>query len=85
MNLVGLFKEIISNNPPITYLDMDRFSDRFDCNESLGEIILEALLNSSITKIQYLNLSRNHSWFKNTNTGEYRIGVIDLLTEVICK
>ena len=62
---------------------MDRFSDSSDCNESVGEIILEALYNSSITTIQYLNLSRNQSWFKNTNTGEDRNGVINILTDVI--
>ena len=64
---------------------MDQFSDCFDCNESVGEIILETLLNSSISTIQHLNLSNNRSWFKYTNTGEDRKGVIDILTEVISK
>ena len=72
MNLVRLFREIIHNNPPIAYLNMDKFSDCFDCNESAGEIILETLLSSSISTIQNLNLSNNCSWFKYTKTGEDR-------------
>ena len=64
---------------------MDQFSDCFDCNESEGEIILETLLNSSISAIKCLNLSNNNSWFKYTNTGEDRKGVVDILTEFISK
>ena len=83
MNLVGLLREIIYNDPPITYLDMDQFSDCDYCNESAGQIILETLLNSSISTIQYLNLSHNRSWFRYTNTGEDIKVVIDILTDVI--
>ena len=38
---------------------MSLFSDKKDGNESAGEVVLEALLNSSICTIQYLNLSGN--------------------------
>ena len=51
MSLGGLIREIIQNNPPLTHLNLAAFSLANDGNESAGEIILEALLNSSITTI----------------------------------
>ena len=48
MSLASLFREIIQNNPPLTHLEIDRFSDDKDGNVSAGEVILEALFNSSI-------------------------------------
>ena len=44
---------------------------------------MEAILNSSITTIEYLNLEDNESWFKNGGTD--REGAVEMLTEVISK
>ena len=65
MNVASLIRDIIQNNPPLIYLDLNAFSDRFDVNENSGDIILDALLNSSISTIKDLNLGYNYSWFKN--------------------
>ena len=59
MNLGSLIRQIISNNPPLTYLNLYWFSGRLDGSESAGEIILESVLNSSICTIQTLNLYGN--------------------------
>ena len=81
MSLGGLIREIIQNNPPLTHLNLELFSRDEDGNESAGEIILEALLNSSITTIERLDLRFNSSWFKNNNTD--REGAVEMLTEII--
>ena len=52
MNMARLFREIIRNNPPLTYLNLNYFSNDKDSSESAGEVILEALLSSSIYTIQ---------------------------------
>ena len=85
MILAKLFREIIQNNPPLTHLRMMRFSGRRDGNESAGEIILEALLNSSIITIEELNLFQNSSWFENPRTSAEREGTVDMLADIICK
>ena len=56
MSLAILFKEIIQNNPPLNNLSLYGFSKNKDVNRSEGEIILEAILNLSISTIQNLNL-----------------------------
>ena len=51
---------------------MQYLSNVKDRDESMGELILEALLGSSIDSISDLNLSRNKSWFKHPDTNEER-------------
>ena len=86
MSVASLIRDIIQNNPPLAYLNLNCFSSYdSDGNVSAGEIILEALLNSSICTIQHLDLSNNSSWFRNDSTGEERKGVDDMLVEVINK
>ena len=50
INLAGLFREIIQNNPPLTHLDLKSFNGHYDDNKdknvSEGEIIMESLANS---------------------------------------
>ena len=81
MSLAVLLRDIIQNNPPLIHLNLELFSKFSDGNESGGEIIMEALLNSSISTIQHLNLSHNFSWFNHD--GADREGAIEMLTEVI--
>ena len=83
MNLGSLFREIVHKNPPLTHLDMSSFSTDKDGNESVGVTILEALVNSPICTIQYLNLSSNKSWFNKVSTAQDRQRAIEILTEVI--
>ena len=56
MSLVLLFREIMQNRPPLTHLSLYDFIHLKEVNESEGDIILKALLNSSISTIQNLNL-----------------------------
>ena len=42
---------------------MYRFSQHYDSVETMGELVLEALLSSDINTITDLNLSYNKSWF----------------------
>ena len=81
MSVASLVRDIIQNNPPLKHLNLRTFSEFKDGVESAGEIILEALLNSSISTIQYLNLSCNSSWFNHGDTD--REGAVEMLTEVI--
>ena len=46
MSLAGLIRDVIQNSPPLTHIDLKGFSAHKDTNESAGEIIMEALLNS---------------------------------------
>ena len=62
---------------------MELFSSNKDVNESVGELILEAFLNSSIQTIKHLNLSWNESWFNHGDTKEEREGIVEMLTEII--
>ena len=86
MSVAGLIRDIIQSNPTLTHLDLKRLSEEsdFNYNESAGQIILEALLNSSISTIEHLDLSENKSWFKKDNY-TYREGSVEMLTEVISK
>ena len=63
IQLSKLFGQIIQQNPPLEILIMNRFSDKNDFNENIGENILEAILGSRIKSITELNLSGNSSWF----------------------
>ena len=56
MSLVGLFRQIINNNPPLEVLDLNRFSNDKDIEENNGELILESLLASRIDSIKELDL-----------------------------
>ena len=64
---------------------MEYFSDFEDRDESMGELILEALLSSQIESISDLNFSINSSWFRNPVTRDEREGNVDLLSELISK
>ena len=66
--MVNLFKQIIQNSPPIQVLNMDRFSDSYEQQENVGEIVQEALLSSNINTITDLNLSSNGTWFQHPDT-----------------
>ena len=68
LSMVSLFRQIIQHNPPIQVLNMYCFSDKYDTVENIGELVLEALLNSNIESIQDLNLSGNKSWFRHLET-----------------
>ena len=68
ISLAGLIREIVQHKPPLTHLDLYDFSKDNDSDQSAGEIILEALLNSSINTIQDLDLSNNYSWFSIGDT-----------------
>ena len=81
--MVNLFRQIIQSNPPIQVLNMYAFSYNNDRDENLGELVLEALLNSNIQSITDLNLCSNGSWFKHPDTQEERVGSVELLAEVI--
>ena len=81
MSVAGLVREIVQYNPRLTHLSLYRFSDDDDRDESAGEIMLEALLNSTICTIQSLNLYGNSSWFKNGTTD--RESSVDMLAQVI--
>ena len=69
LSMVKLFRQIIQQSPPIQVLNMASFSDDADSEENLGELVLEALLNTNINSITTLNLSSNISWFKQPETG----------------
>ena len=79
MSVACLLRDIIQNNPPLNHLNFDGFSSNKAGNA--GEIILEALLNSSISTIQHLDLACNESWFSHGKTD--REGAVEMLTEVI--
>ena len=55
MRLAAFVRDIIYNNPPLTHFIINLFSlyamDTSRVNETSGEMILEALLNSSIQSI----------------------------------
>ena len=78
MSFISLFRQIIQHDPPIEVVIMNGFSGDRDKNENIGEVVLEALLTSSINSITTLDLAGNSSWFEHP-------GNIDLLTEVILK
>ena len=46
MDLAGLFRDIMQNNPPLAHLNFERFSKPEEYNGNSGKIIMEALLNS---------------------------------------
>ena len=63
LSMVSLFRQIIQNSPPIQVLDMRVFSTGSDIYENMGELVLEAILNSNINSITDLNFCYNSSWF----------------------
>ena len=73
---------VIQNIPPLAHLNLENFSLDQDGVESVGEILLESLLNSSICTIQHFNIGGNSSWFKK-NAREDREGAVEKLMEVI--
>ena len=79
--MAGVFRDIIQHRPPLTHLNLEMFSYHYDKSDSVAKIILEALLNSSISTIKNLNLSKNSSWFRLGK--EFREDVVEMLTEVI--
>ena len=85
MSVACLIQEIIKNNPPLTHLNLEGSRHDNDGNESAGTIIMEALLNSSISTIENLRLNGNSSWFNYgyTDREREREGAIEMLTEVI--
>ena len=85
MSLVGLFRQIINNNPPVEVLNLNVFSGRHDRNENNSELVIESLLSSRIVSIKELDLSENSSWFKHPQTKEERSGNTALLAELITK
>ena len=59
LSIVSLFRQIIQSNPPIQVLDMNAFSQSNDKDVNMGELILEALLNSNIQSITDLDFGYN--------------------------
>ena len=57
LSMVSLFRQIIQHNPPIQVLNMSQFCWYKESVENIGEIVLEAILNSNIESIQDLDLS----------------------------
>ena len=68
LSMGSLFRQIIQNDPQIKALNMRRFSDNCDRDQSIGELILESLLSSNIDSITDLNLVDNSSWFELPDT-----------------
>ena len=86
-DMAKLFREIVRNNPPLTHVKLNSFSGTYfkrDDDESVGEIILESLVNSTITTIQELDMGGNRSWFQK-NFRSDREGYIEMLNEIISK
>ena len=63
MDLASLFRDIMQNSPPLTHLNFERFSKPEEYNGITGQIIMEAILNSSICSLQHINFNCNKSWF----------------------
>ena len=72
MQIVSLFRQIVSRNPPLKVLNMGSFSIDGDKEENVCEHIFEALLSSDIDSITDLNLSINESWYMHPETKEDR-------------
>ena len=51
----------------------------------MGELVLEALLNSNIDTITDLNIEGNLSWFRHPGTKEERYCNVNLLLELFSK
>ena len=85
LSMVSLLRQIVQSNPPIQVLNMNNFSYGSDRDENMGELVLEALLNSNIQSITDLDLSYNRSWFENPVTQEERTGSVELLAEIISR
>ena len=83
--MVSLFRQIIQHNPDIQVLNMKYFSEYSDRDENIGELILEALLNSNIESINDLNLFFNPSWFRHPETKKEKSSNVVLLVELISK
>ena len=48
IQLGGLFRQIIQQNPPLEHLSLQKYSYYHDTAENIGELILETILNSRI-------------------------------------
>ena len=64
---------------------MESFSGNEDRDESIGMLILESLLNSTIDSITKFDLAYNKSWFWCPLTSEERSGSVDFLAEILSK
>ena len=83
--MATLLRLIVQRNPPIVELIMHNYSDRYNRDENIGDLVFEILLNSSIDSITILSFFSNHSWFKIPYKREEKSGNIDLLVELISK
>ena len=70
IQLGGLFRQIIQQNPPLEILSLFKYSEKEDKNENIGEFMLETILSSRIESIKDLDLSGNPSWFHHPDTQE---------------
>ena len=70
MQLCGLFRQIIQQNPPLEVLSIAGYSKNEDRSENIGEFILETILSSKIKSIKDLDLQGNPSWFLHPETLE---------------
>ena len=48
IQLGGLFRQIIQQNPPLEGLNLREYSWKQDKNENIGELMLETILSSRI-------------------------------------
>ena len=64
---------------------MAYFSEDYDREQNIGELILEPLQSANIDSINDLNLQSNSSWFWYPDMEEERSGNVDLLVEIILK
>lgn len=81
--LADLIWEIIEQKPPLTHLNLDKFSDEYDYSDYVPNRILGALRNNFISTIRDLNLSNNSSWFRSRTERAWRPDVVIKLLEVI--
>ena len=85
MQLGGLFRQIIQQNPPLEVLNLRCYSDKNDRFQNIGEFILESILDSRIKSIRHLYLALNSSWFQHPDTLELNVSNENILSEIIAK
>lgn len=78
--IFGLIRKIIELNPHLTTLNLSNFSTDDIFEESLGELVLQCLLSSSIDSIIDLDLGGNASWFEDERESN-----VELLADVCIK
>ena len=71
--LVHLASQITRNNLPVTNLWLSRLGSSEE-----GDQLLEALCNSEITTVRYLNFGDNRSWWTNPQA-------MDILSQFIAR